>query len=156
MAQLEPKLAALLAHWRSLGLTVVFTNGVFDLLHPGHLSQLEAARAEGDVLVVGLNSDASVKRQGKGHDRPLLDEGARALMLRALRCVDAVAVFDEDTPLELIKLIQPDVLVKGADYAGREVVGREIVETRGGRVVLVPLLQGYSTTSLLRRIRGES
>lgn len=153
MASLTPELQQRLADWRASGRRIVFTNGVFDLLHPGHLSQLEAARAEGDVLVVGLNSDASVRRQGKGEDRPILDQDSRRMLLLALRCVDAVAVFDEDTPRELIALVQPDVLVKGADYAGREVVGRELVEARGGRVMLVPLLEGFSTTELLRRIR---
>jgi D-beta-D-heptose 7-phosphate kinase/D-beta-D-heptose 1-phosphate adenosyltransferase len=155
MAQLPAELKAQLQAWRDAGKTIVFTNGVFDLLHPGHLSQLEAARAAGDVLIVGLNSDASVRRQGKGGDRPLLDEAARRTMLLALRCVDMVALFDEDTPLELVRLVQPDVLVKGADYEDKEIVGREIVEARGGRVMLVPLLPGYSTSLLLERIRGQ-
>lgn len=154
MARLEAELVQKLAQWRSEGRRLVFTNGVFDLLHPGHLHQLQSARAEGDVLIVGLNSDSSVRRQGKGADRPILSEDYRSRMLAALRCVDAVALFDEDTPLELIRLIQPDVLVKGEDYAGKEVVGREVVEARGGRVVLVPFLQGFSTTSLLARIRS--
>ncbi len=154
MAALSPELQQQLESWRGSGKVIVFTNGVFDLLHPGHLSQLEAARAQGDVLLVGLNSDASVQRQGKGPDRPILRQAERRQMLEALRCVDAVVIFDEDTPLQLIELLQPDVLVKGADYAGRQVVGREIVEARGGRVVLVPLLEGFSTTELLRRIRS--
>jgi D-beta-D-heptose 7-phosphate kinase/D-beta-D-heptose 1-phosphate adenosyltransferase len=154
MASLPPELAAQVAQWRAAGRRIAFTNGVFDLLHPGHLAQLEAARALGDVLVVGLNSDASVRQQGKGDDRPILDEQARRRMLEALRCVDAVALFDGPTPLALIEALSPDVLVKGADYAGREVVGREHVEARGGRVVLVPLVPGYSTSAILAKIRG--
>src|SRR5688572_22250189 len=132
--------------WRADGKRIVFTNGVFDLLHPGHLAQLKAARALGDVLVVGLNSDVSVKQLAKGEDRPLLPQAARKALLEELRCVDAVVVFDGETPLSLIEAIRPDVLVKGADYAGREVVGREVVEATGGRVELVPLLPGWSTT----------
>jgi D-beta-D-heptose 7-phosphate kinase/D-beta-D-heptose 1-phosphate adenosyltransferase len=152
--QLPADLQAKLAQWRAAGQRIVFTNGVFDLLHPGHVTQLKAARAYGDVLVVGLNSDASVKRLAKGEDRPLMPESARQALLEELRCVDAVVVFDDDTPLALIEAVQPDVLVKGADYAGKEVVGRELVEARGGRVELVPLVPGWSTTELLRRIRG--
>jgi rfaE bifunctional protein nucleotidyltransferase chain/domain len=155
MACLSATLALQLAAWRAAGQAVVFTNGVFDLLHPGHLAQLEAARSLGDVLVVGLNSDLSVRMLGKGADRPVLDQQARAILLSALRCVDAVAVFDEPTPFELIALIRPDVLVKGEDYAGREVVGREIVESYGGRVELVPLVPGYSTSAIIAKIRGQ-
>jgi D-beta-D-heptose 7-phosphate kinase / D-beta-D-heptose 1-phosphate adenosyltransferase len=154
MAILNPELAAKIARWKSAGREIVFTNGVFDLLHPGHVAILQEARKLGDRLVVGLNSDASVKLLHKGDDRPLLDQRARQAMLGALRCVDGVALFDEPTPLELIALIQPDVLVKGEDYSGREVVGRETVEAGGGRVVLLPLLEGYSTTAILARIRG--
>lgn len=155
MAVLSADLAVRLGGWRAAGRTVVFTNGVFDLLHPGHVAQLEAARSFGDVLVVGLNSDLSVRMLGKGDDRPILDENARRIVLLALRCVDAVALFDEDTPLELVRLVMPDVLVKGEDYEGREVVGREIVEAAGGRVELVPLIPGYSTSSIVERIRGR-
>ena len=155
MASLDQELALLLAEWRAAGRRIVFTNGVFDLLHPGHVDLLEGARALGGALVVGLNSDLSARALGKGADRPLLDQTARTRVLLALRAVDAVALFDEPTPLELIQLVRPDVLVKGADYAGREVVGREVVEGYGGRVVLWPLLPGYSTTGLIRRIRGE-
>ena len=153
MAELEPALAQRIADWRGAGLCIVFTNGVFDLLHPGHLAQLEAAKAEGEALIVGLNSDISVKLLGKGAGRPVLDQAARRALLEALRCVDAVALFDEPTPLKLIELVQPDVLVKGEDYSNREVVGREIVEARGGRVVLVPLVEGYSTSAIISRIR---
>lgn len=154
MPPLSDGLAARIAQWRTEGKRIVFTNGVFDLLHPGHLAQLEAARACGDVLIVGLNSDASVRLQHKGEDRPILDEAARRRMLEALRCVDAAALFDEATPLALIEAITPDVLVKGADYAGREVVGREHVEAHGGRVELVELVPGYSTTAIIAKIRG--
>jgi len=154
MVELTADLAANLAGWRAAGQTIVFTNGVFDLLHPGHVAQLEAARSYGDVLVVGLNSDLSVRFLEKGAGRPVLDQLARRIMLMALRCVDAVAVFDEPTPLELIELIRPDVLVKGGDYEDKEVVGREVVEASGGRVEIVPLLEGYSTSALIERIRG--
>jgi len=153
MAELTPDLAANLAAWRASGKTVVFTNGVFDLLHPGHVAQLEAARSYGDVLVVGLNSDVSVGFLEKGPGRPILDQLSRRIMLMALRSVDGVAIFDEPTPLELIKLVRPDVLVKGGDYEDKEVVGREFVEADGGRVEIVPLLEGYSTSALIERIR---
>jgi rfaE bifunctional protein nucleotidyltransferase chain/domain len=155
MAKLSANLAVQLMQWRNAGEAIVFTNGVFDLIHPGHIAQLEAARAFGDRLVVGLNSDYSVQALGKGDDRPILNEFARATVVAALRCVDAVALFDEPTPLELITLVQPDVLVKGADYAVAEVVGREVVEARGGRVELIPLVPGFSTTAIIKRIRGE-
>jgi rfaE bifunctional protein nucleotidyltransferase chain/domain len=154
MAVLNPELAAKLARWKAQGDEIVFTNGVFDLLHPGHVDILQAAHKLGDHLIVGLNSDVSVKLLAKGDDRPILDQGARRMLLEALRCVDGVALFDEPTPLELITLIQPDVLVKGEDYTGREVVGREVVEASGGRVELLPLLAGYSTTTIVEKIRG--
>jgi D-beta-D-heptose 7-phosphate kinase/D-beta-D-heptose 1-phosphate adenosyltransferase len=154
MAELSPELATRLNAWRAGGQVVVFTNGVFDLLHAGHIAHLDAARSFGDILVVGLNSDNSARLLGKGDDRPVQDELSRRIILGALRVVDAVAVFDEPTPLELIKLIKPDVLVKGADYGRDEVVGREVVEASGGRVELVPLVQGYSTSAIISRIRG--
>jgi D-beta-D-heptose 7-phosphate kinase/D-beta-D-heptose 1-phosphate adenosyltransferase len=150
---ISAELAGRLSEWRKANLAIVFTNGVFDLLHFGHVRQLQAARALGDVLVVGLNSDTSARSLGKGGDRPLMPQAARQAVLEELRCVDAVAVFDEPTPLELIRIIQPDVLVKGEDYAEKEVVGREVVESRGGRVVLVPLEPGFSTTDIVTRIR---
>ncbi len=128
-----------------------FTNGCFDLIHPGHVKYLEDARALGDFLVVGLNSDASVARL-KGPGRPLQDEAARAAILLGLRSVDAVIRFEEDTPLELIRALQPDVLVKGGDYTPETVVGREIVEGRGGRLALIPFLPGHSTTRIEQRI----
>ena len=128
-----------------------FTNGCFDLLHPGHVQYLADARALGDFLVVGLNSDASVARL-KGPGRPLQDEAARAAVLLGLRSVDAVIRFDEDTPLELIQALQPDVLVKGGDYTPDSVVGRGTVEARGGRLVLIPFLPGHSSSRIEQRI----
>jgi len=136
----------------------VFTNGVFDLLHAGHVHLLEAARAAGGAdgaLVVGINSDASVRRLGKGADRPVVAEGERARLLAALAAVDCVVLFDEDTPLELIRRLHPDVLVKGADYTRGQIVGADEVEGWGGRVVRVPLLKGQSTTELLRKLHGS-
>ena len=131
---------------RLAGQTVVFTNGCFDLLHPGHVRLLREAADLGDFLVVGLNSDASVRRL-KGPSRPINPAEARAEVLSALEAVDAVTIFDEDTPLELITAIRPDVLVKGGDYRPDEVVGRPEVEAAGGRLVLIPLVEGHSTTA---------
>nr|WP_320133259.1 D-glycero-beta-D-manno-heptose 1-phosphate adenylyltransferase [uncultured Holophaga sp.] len=128
-----------------------FTNGCFDLLHPGHVQYLEDVRALGDFLVVGLNSDASVTRL-KGPSRPLQSEEARARILLGLRSVDAVVRFDEDTPLELITAIQPDILAKGGDYTPDTVVGREVVEARGGRCVIIPFIPGHSSTTIVQRI----
>jgi len=127
---------------------------VFDLLHTGHVALLEAARAEGDALVVGVNSDASARRLGKGPDRPIVAEAERARLLAALAAVDCVVLFDEDTPLALIQLLRPAVLVKGADYAHDAIVGAKEVEGWGGRVVRVPLVTDKSTTKLLERLRG--
>jgi rfaE bifunctional protein nucleotidyltransferase chain/domain len=137
---------------RAAGRRVVFTNGVFDLLHPGHVRYLQQARALGDLLIVGLNSDRSV-RANKGPERPITTEDERAEVLAALACVDAVTIFDEDTPHAVISDIQPDILVKGADWAADAIVGRDIVEERGGAVVRVPVEQGHSTTSIVERIR---
>lgn len=131
---------------------VAFTNGVFDLLHTGHVDVLRAARAEGDALVVGVNSDASVRRL-KGPERPVRNEEDRATLLGALECVDAVVVFPEDTPLELVRALQPDVIVKGGDYTPEGVVGAAEVVARGGRVVIVPLTPGHSTTGTIARLR---
>ncbi len=144
---------AAVAWRRSAGGTVVFTNGIFDVLHRGHVALLYAARAEGDRLIVGLNSDASARRL-KGPERPVNREADRAFVLGALACVDAVVLFEEDTPAELIAALQPDVLVKGADYGPGQIVGADVVEARGGRVVRVPLEAGYSTTALIARVRG--
>jgi D-beta-D-heptose 7-phosphate kinase/D-beta-D-heptose 1-phosphate adenosyltransferase len=138
--------------WREEGRRVVLTNGCFDLLHPGHLALLEAARAQGDVLVVALNSDRSVSRI-KGEGRPLVPEGERAETLLALEAVDRVVVYDEPTPLEVVKALVPDVLVKGADWAEDAIVGRAEVEASGGKVVRVEMVPGRSTSSMLERIR---
>ena len=135
------------------GGTVVFTNGVFDLLHPGHVRYLRQARALGDVLVVGLNSDRSV-RAHKGPGRPITPMGERAEVLLALACVDAVAIFDEDTPHAVISAVQPDVLVKGADWGPDDIVGRDVLDARGGRVVRVAIERGHSTSELIRRARA--
>ena len=136
---------------------MVFTNGVFDLLHAGHVALLEAARAEGDALIVGVNTDASVRRLGKGPmaERPVVGEDQRARVLAALAAVDCVVLFAEDTPLALIRQLRPDVLVKGADYAADAIVGAADVESWGGRVVRVPLVKDQSTTNLLRKLRGS-
>jgi len=138
--------------WKAEGRRVVFTNGCFDLLHAGHLALLESARALGDVLVVGINSDASV-RALKGEGRPVVPQRERAEVLSALEAVDRVLIYDEPTPLETIRALQPDVLVKGADWAEDRVVGRDVVEAAGGRVVRVELLPGKSTSALLDRVR---
>jgi D-beta-D-heptose 7-phosphate kinase/D-beta-D-heptose 1-phosphate adenosyltransferase len=151
---LEPgALEAQLAEWRRQGLRVGFTNGCFDILHPGHVKVLTAARSACDRLIVGLNSDASVRRL-KGADRPVQDERARAEVLAALEAVDLVVIFEEDTPIDLITRIKPSALVKGGDYAREQVVGHEVVEAAGGTVVLVDILQGFSTTALVHRARG--
>jgi rfaE bifunctional protein nucleotidyltransferase chain/domain len=134
------------------GRRVVFTNGCFDILHPGHIRSLEQARELGDALVVGLNSDASV-RELKGQGRPVLAGQERAEILAALECVDAVVMFDDLTPREVIARLLPDVLVKGGDWAGDQIVGREEVEAAGGRVVCAPVVPGFSTTEILRKIR---
>lgn len=138
---------------QSQGKTVVFTNGVFDILHPGHLRYLQQARALGDALIIGLNADASVRRN-KGPERPINSEDERAEILEALACVDAVVAFDEDTPAEIIRGIQPDVLVKGADWAADAIVGRDTVEARGGRVVRIPVEPGFSTTAIIAKVRA--
>lgn len=148
-------LAGFVRDARAAGKRIVFTNGVFDILHRGHLRYLQAARGHGDLLIVGLNSDASVRRN-KGPSRPINPEQERAEVLEALTCVDAVAVFDDDTPADIIRRVQPDVLVKGADWPADQIVGRDTVEARGGRVILEPVEQGYSTTALIERIRNAS
>jgi D-glycero-beta-D-manno-heptose 1-phosphate adenylyltransferase len=134
--------------------TVVFTNGVFDLLHPGHVRYLAAARRQGDVLIVGVNSDRSVKALGKAPDRPINPQDERAEVLAALSVVDAVVIFDEETPYEIVAALRPDVLVKGADWAADAIVGRDIVEAHGGRVVRIPIAAGYSTSTILEKVRA--
>lgn len=135
------------------GSRIVFTNGCFDILHPGHVDLLQRTRALGDILVLGLNSDASVRRQGKGSDRPVNPQEHRAFVLSGLGCIDFVIIFDEDTPFSLISGVRPHMLVKGGDWPVEKIVGRDIVEADGGEVLSLPLLGGFSTTSLLERIR---
>lgn len=146
--------AALAESLRQQGRRVVFTNGVFDLLHAGHVRYLRQARALGDALIVGINSDRSVQAN-KGAGRPITPEAERAEVLSALECVDAVVIFDEETPLEIITALQPDVLVKGADWAEDAIVGRDVVEAHGGRVVRMPIEPGYSTSSIIEKIRSR-
>jgi rfaE bifunctional protein nucleotidyltransferase chain/domain len=146
---------ALAERVRAAGGQVVFTNGVFDLLHPGHVRYLRRARGLGEALIVGLNSDRSV-RANKGPERPITPEAERTEILEALACVDAVVVFDEETPYELIAAIGPDTLVKGADWAEDAIVGRDLVEARGGRVVRVAVETGYSTSAIIARIRTRT
>ena len=143
--------ASLARELQQRGKRVVFTNGVFDLLHPGHVRYLTAARAAGDCLIVGVNSDRSV-RANKGPSRPINPDHERAEVMAALDVVDAVVIFEEDVPAEIIRAIQPDVLVKGADWAADAIVGRDTVENRGGSVLRIPLAEGFSTTSLLDRL----
>ena len=144
-----------LAPLQAQGRRVVFTNGCFDIVHPGHVDLLVRARSEGDLLVLGLNSDASVRRLGKAPDRPVNPFPARAFVLAHLACVDFITEFDEDTPYELIKAVRPDVLIKGGDWSADRIVGKDIVEANGGRVLSLPLLEGFSTTALIAKIRGE-
>ena len=145
---------AFVEHLRHEGKDIVFTNGVFDLLHPGHVRYLQDARREGDALVVGVNSDRSV-RAIKGPARPINPEQERAEVLAGLGCVDAVVIFDEHDPQQIISRLQPDVLVKGADWAADAIIGRETVEGRGGRVVRIPLADGYSTSAIIEKIKGS-
>ncbi|HYM81016.1 MAG TPA: D-glycero-beta-D-manno-heptose 1-phosphate adenylyltransferase [Candidatus Limnocylindria bacterium] len=143
---------AALERWRAAGEAIVFTNGVFDLLHRGHVEYLEEARALGERLVVGVNSDASVRRV-KGPSRPIHPEAERAELLAALACVDQVVIFDDDTPARLIREVRPDVLVKGGDWVLDRIVGRELVESYGGRVTTIRLRDGFSTSALIERVR---
>ncbi|MEN9508884.1 MAG: hypothetical protein RLZZ621_1447 [Gemmatimonadota bacterium] len=142
------------AAWRhTIRGTLVFTNGVFDLVHPGHIEVLDMARREGAALVVGINSDDSVRRL-KGPTRPVRTAAERAMVLAGMEAVDAVVVFEEDTPAALVAALQPDVIVKGGDYAPETIVGADTVTARGGRVVVVPLVSGQSTTSIIEKLRG--
>jgi D-beta-D-heptose 7-phosphate kinase/D-beta-D-heptose 1-phosphate adenosyltransferase len=146
-----PGLQHQLRRWRILSKTIAFTNGCFDILHQGHIASLSDAAREADYLVVGLNSDASTRRL-KGDQRPVNDQDARAIVLAALLMVDAVIIFEEDTPLELIRIVEPEVLVKGGDYTLEQIVGAKEVMAAGGRVVINPILPGFSTTGLIQKI----
>ena len=145
---------ALVERSRAQGQTIVFTNGVFDIIHPGHVRYLRDARALSDLLIVGINSDRSVKALAKAPNRPINPEAERVEVLSALVSVDAVVIFDEDTPHEIISALQPDILVKGADWGENAIVGRDIVEARGGRVARIAIAEGYSTTKIIERIRS--
>ncbi len=149
------KLKRQLAIWRFQDKKIVFTNGVFDLLHLGHIDYLSKAKDEGNILIVGVNTDDSTRRLNKGKNRPLTNEQSRSTILAALLFVDAVVLFEEDTPYELIKQIQPDVLVKGSDYKAEDIVGYEIVSAKGGNIVTIDFLEGYSTTAIEEKIKGE-
>jgi D-glycero-beta-D-manno-heptose 1-phosphate adenylyltransferase len=138
--------------WRVLGKKIAFTNGVFDIIHQGHIFSLSQAAREADYLIVGLNADSSVKRL-KGESRPVNGQDSRALVLASLLIVDAVVLFEEDTPIELIKIVMPDVLVKGGDYTIEQVVGAKEVIANGGKVIINPILEGFSTTDLINQIR---
>ncbi len=144
---------ALLDDWRANNYKIVFTNGCFDLLHRGHVDYLTKARDLGDKLFLGLNTDASVSKL-KGEHRPIQDEQSRMHIMASLQCVDAVILFDEETPYELIKSVQPDILVKGADYKPENIVGYDIVTAKGGEVITLEFLEGYSTTSIEKKIKG--
>lgn len=151
---LSPDEAAHFAHAiQQNGGRIVFTNGVFDLLHPGHVRYLQQARGLGDALIVAVNSDRSVRALGKGADRPINPQQERVEILLALDCVDAAVIFDEDTPHAIISRIQPDILVKGADWGADAIVGRDVVEARGGRVVRIEIVGGYSTTDIIDEVR---
>lgn len=150
----QESILALTRRLRAAGKKIVFTNGVFDLLHPGHVRYLQDARGLGDALIVAVNSDRSV-RANKGPERPITPEAERAEILAALACVDGVVIFDDETPHAIISAIQPDVLVKGADWAADAIVGRDVVEARGGKVARVPLAEGYSTTAIIQKIRAR-
>ena len=151
-----PQLTAWLSPRRAEGKKIVFTNGCYDILHPGHVDLLERAKALGDILVLGLNSDDSVRRQNKGPERPINTYAVRAFVLAHLASVDAVVPFEEDTPLALIQAIQPDVLVKGGDWPIEKIVGRDVVLSRGGIVKSLPLLPGYSTTAIVKKLMGSA
>lgn len=147
------KLKNRLAIWRFQGKKIVFTNGCFDILHLGHIDYLSKAKDEGNILIIGLNTDNSVSRI-KGKNRPITDENSRAKILASLQFVDAVVLFDEETPYELISFVQPDVLVKGSDYKPEEIVGYDIVKAKNGKVVTIDFLEGYSTTDIERKIKS--
>lgn len=139
--------------WKFLGKKIAFTNGVFDILHRGHIYSISQAAQEGDILIIGVNSDASVKRLNKGPERPINDQNSRALLLASILLVDAVVIFEEDTPYEVITTLLPDVLVKGGDYTVEQVVGHQEVRANGGQVIINPIVEGFSTTSLIAKMR---
>lgn len=147
-------LSAKIAAWRTTGKTIAFTNGCFDILHEGHIYSLSQAAKEADILIVGVNSDSSVKRL-KGNDRPINHENSRSLLLASLAIVDAVIIFEEDTPLELIKAILPDFLVKGGDYTIQQIVGASEVIANGGNVIINPIVEGFSTTGIIEKIKSS-
>ena len=138
--------------WREKNKKIVFTNGCFDIIHPGHIDYLSQARDLGDILVLGLNTDQSVRRLNKGSNRPINDERTRAYVLAGLASVDLIVFFDEETPYNLIKLLQPNVLVKGKDYEVEKIIGFDILKENGGEVITIPFLEGYSTSSLIKKI----
>lgn len=150
----KDKLKTLLEEWNSQNQKIVFTNGCFDILHRGHVEYLSHAKDLGDILILGLNTDASVKRLGKSPERPINSEDTRATILAGLECVDAIILFNEDTPYELIKFVQPDVLVKGNDYRAEDIVGYDIVTAKGGKVITIQLVDGFSTTKLIEKMKG--
>ena len=144
-----------IAVWRMKDMKIVFTNGCFDILHHGHIDYLSKASDLGDVLIIGVNSDSSVKKLEKGANRPIQNENDRALILSSLQFVEAITIFNEDTPLELIKTILPDVLVKGGDWKPEQIVGADVVKAKGGEVVIIPFVDGYSTTDIEKRIKNS-
>jgi len=150
----KDQLNTLLQEWNKQSQQIVFTNGCFDILHRGHVEYLCHARDLGDKLILGLNTDASVKRLGKSPERPINSEETRATILAALECVDAIILFDEDTPFDLIHFVQPDVLVKGNDYKAEDIVGYDIVTAKGGKVITIQLVDGFSTTKLIEKMKG--
>lgn len=152
--QTREQLARTIALWKFKDRKIVFTNGCFDLLHKGHVTYLAEAAELGDMLVVGLNSDASVKKLQKGPSRPLQDQDSRALILASLECVAAVVIFDEDTPADLIKMVNPDVLVKGGDWKPEQIAGYDTVKANGGEVKVISFVEGYSTTAIEKKIKG--
>jgi rfaE bifunctional protein nucleotidyltransferase chain/domain len=149
----KENLQGFLSNCQKQGKKVVFTNGCFDILHRGHVEYLTQAKDLGDILVLGLNTDASVKRLGKSPERPINSEETRATILAGLECIDAIVLFDEDTPYELIQFVQPDVLVKGDDYKAEDIVGYDVVTAKGGKVITIPLVKGFSTTNLISKMK---
>ncbi|MDF2449905.1 MAG: D-beta-D-heptose 1-phosphate adenylyltransferase [Bacteroidota bacterium] len=147
------QLEKLIADWKKHGLKIVFTNGCFDILHRGHVEYLCKARDLGDKLILGLNTDDSVKRLGKSPERPINSQETRATIIAALECVDGVVLFDEDTPLDLISCVKPDILVKGNDYAVENIVGYDVVKANGGEVITIQLVDGFSTTGLIEKLK---